>query len=220
MRYLQTRFFCIVAAAIIANIGQTRGGVIVSNFTEPQSGSGGVFAAGPSQAYAQGFTTGSQSVELDTVIADLGEAKGTFTASAELLADNGSGLPGSTIRTTFIVPTIPTGTGNFADVTFTPNSNVLLDADTTYWFALFATGTDTSAVYRWCFTNTLQADLPNYAVRNDGGAWSIGTPPGPFILQVNSAVPEPCSLVLLALGVSATGIAMRRRSASIVRATS
>ena len=89
---------------------------------------------------------------------------------------------------------------------------------TTYWFALAASGIGTG--FRWNYTDTLQSNLPNYAVSNDNGAtWSVGTPAGPFILQVNSAVPEPSSLVLLALGVSATGIAMRRRSASIVRAT-
>jgi hypothetical protein len=220
MRSVLTRSVCAVAVAVLVNVGPAHAGIIVTNLSEPVNGSGGIYAAGPPQAYAQGFTTGSQSVELGTVIADLGEASGTFTASAELLADN-SGLPGSTVLTTFTVPTIPTGSGNFADVTFTPNSNVLLSADTTYWFALFATGTDTSAVYRWAYTNTTQANLPNYAVSNDGGmTWQVGTPPGPFLIQVNS-VPEPTSLVLMALAVPAIACGYRaKRKAGLARPAS
>ena len=221
MRSVLTKSVCAVAVAMLVNVAPAHAGIMVTNLSEPVNGSGGIYAAGPPQAYSQGFTTGSQSVELGSVIADLGEASGTFTASAELLADNGSGLPSSTVLTTFTVPTIPTGPGNFADVTFTPNSNVLLNADTAYWFALFATGTDTSAVYRWAYTNTTQANLPNYAVSNDGGAtWQVGTPPGPFLIQVNS-VPEPTSLVLMALAIPAIVCRYRaKRKAGLARRAS
>ena len=216
MRYVLTRFVCVFAATLLVNFGQSHAGIIISNLGDAQNGAGTIYAPPAPQEYAQEFTTGSQSVELGTVIAQLGAASGSFTASAELVADN-SGLPGSTVLTSFTVPSIGT---SYSGLTFTPNTSVLLSANTNYWFVLAASGTGS---YKWGYTDTLNASLPNYAVSdNSGSTWTIGTPAGPFLIQVNSAaaVPEPSSIVLIALGVPAIAMAMRRRFASIVRTNS
>ena len=225
MRNMLTRFACVCTVTLLLNFGQSRAGVVVSNLTATVGGTGTIYtpsATGTPQAYAQEFTTGSQSVELATVIASLGAASGTFTPSAELVADS-SGLPSSTVLTSFTVPSIPTGT-SYSDLTFTPNNtSVLLSANTDYWFVLAATGTGAS--YKWQYTDTTNTSLPNYAYSHDSGAtWTTGAG-GPFLIEVDSvtqvsSVPEPSSVVLIALGVPAVAIAMRRRFASIVRTNS
>ncbi len=231
MRNVLTRFACVCTVTLLMNFGQSRAGVIVTNLSEPVGGVTNVYTStgGLPREVAQEFTTGSQSVTLMDVIASLGGGSGTFTASAELLADNGSNSPSSTVLTSFTVPSIPTGT-SYSNLTFTPTtSDVVLSANTSYWFALAASGTGTG--YKWQYTDTTNSLLPNYAFSTDGGAtWGANNPggPGPELIEVDgtpvsppvSAVPEPSSVVLIALGVPAVAVAMRRRCASIVRTKS
>ncbi len=216
MRSVLTRWVCAVGVAMLVNVGPAHAGIIVSNLNQTMNGHSTIYAAGPSQEYAQQFTTGSQSVELGTVFALLGDATGTFTASAELVTDN-SGTPGTTVLTTFTIPTIPSGT-TYSDETFTPTSSVMLSANTSYWFILSASGTDTTAFYRWGYTDstsyTGSGSIGEIGVSQDNGStWT--THPlsyGPEILQVNTAaVPEPTSLVLMALAVPAIACGYRAR---------
>ena len=182
MRNVLTRFACVCTVTLLMNFGQSRAGVIVTNLSEPVGGVTNVYTStgGLPREVAQEFTTGSQSVTLMDVIASLGGGSGTFTASAELLADNGSNSPSSTVLTSFTVPSIPTGT-SYSNLTFTPTtSDVVLSANTSYWFALAASGTGTG--YKWQYTDTTNSLLPNYAFSTDGGAtWAqiILEGPGP-----------------------------------------
>jgi hypothetical protein len=201
-------------ALALAAAGPSDARVIVTNLSDPVTGSGTIYGSGPPQEYAQEFTTGSKRVELGAVTAALGDASGSFTASAELVS-NHDGLPGSVVLTRFTVPSIGT---SFKDLTFDPKSTVTLAADTNYWFVLAATGTGS---YRWDYTSTLKADLPNYAYSNNSGAsWKIGSPAGPFLIRVDStastgaaaAVPELSTWTMLALGFVALGFASYRRA--------
>ena len=79
---------------------------------------------------------------MGAVTAALGDASGSFAASAEFVS-NHDGLPGSVVLTRFTVPSIGT---SFKDLTFDPKKTVTLAADTDYWFVLAATGTGS---YRW-----------------------------------------------------------------------
>jgi hypothetical protein len=210
MRSCLTKFLLGAAFALLVNAGLSYGDtVIVSNLGDTVNGTGTVYASGPPQSYAQEFQTGSSSELLSSIVVPLGDAMPTFTAAGELVADN-SGLPGSTILTSFTVPAIPTTTPT--DLTFTPTSSVTLDANTDYWFVLSASG---SGDYKWNYTNTLSPSFPNYAVSNDSGAtWTIGTPPGPFLLEATAtaaAVPEPSSLILAATGFLALGVVVCAR---------
>jgi hypothetical protein len=226
MRSNLTRWMCAAAVAMLFNVRSADAGVIVSNLSQTSNGHGTIFAAGPPQEYAQEFITGSQSVGLGTVIALVGDATGTFSPAAELATDN-SGQPSSTVLTTFTVPTIPPGT-TLQDETFTPNSSVILSANTSYWFILLASGTDTSAFYRWGYTDSTSYTGPGslnmIAVsENNGATWT--THPlsyGPEILQVNSAsVPEPTSLILMALAAPAIACGYRaQRKAGLARRAS
>jgi hypothetical protein len=210
MRSCLTKSLLGVAFMLLANAGLSYADtVIVSNLTAIVAGTGTIYSSGPPQSYAQEFVTGNSSVVLSSIIVPLGDASGTFTAAADLVADN-SGLPGSSVLTLFTVPTIPTGSAT--DLTFTPTSSVTLKANTDYWFVLSATG---SGSYQWQYTNTLSASFPNYAVSSSntmGATWTVGTPPGPFLLGANAAaVPEPSSLVLAAIGLLALGMVVRAR---------
>jgi hypothetical protein len=90
-------------------------------------------------------------------------------------------------------------------LTLTPNSNVTLSAGADYWLILANAGPASS--YKWQFTDTLDVALPNYAVSHDDGAtWTIGTPPGPFLIQVDgqsAAIPEPPTAGLFLWGLTA-----------------
>ena len=152
--------------------------------------------------------TGSQSVQLGSVIADLGAASGSFTASAELVANN-AGVPGSTVLTTFTVPSISTA---YSDLTFTPTSSVMLSANTEYWFVLLAGGTGS---YKWEYTNTNSLSFPDYAKSNDGATWTLYTS-GPFLTEVDSpaaasTTPEPASFLQVGVaGLVAFGFMLGR----------
>jgi hypothetical protein len=231
MRNVLTRFACVCTVALLMNFGQTRAGVVVSNLTDPQTGEGTIYAPPAPQEYAQEFYTGSQSGELADIIVPLGAATGSFTASAELLKDTGSNSPltASLVTSSFTVPSIGAGISPYPQLTFTPNTSVILTANTNYWFVLTASGSGGS--YKWGYPDTTNAtSLPNYAVSdNSGASWTVtpavtsGT--APFLIEVDSvtpvsAVPEPSSVVLIALGVPAVAVAMRRRCASTVRTKS
>lgn len=214
MRSRLTKILSVAAFTLFANAGLSYGdSIIVSNLTDIVNGTGTIYSSGPPQSYAQEFLTGSSSVTLSSIVVSLGNASGTFTASADLVANN-SGLPGSSVLTGFTVPAIPTGSP--ANLTFTPTSSVTLSANTDYWFVLSASGS--GGDYQWQYTNTLSPSFPNYAVSNNNGtSWTIGTPAGPFLLEATAAspVPEPSSLVLVTCGFLAFAavLSLQRRKA-------
>jgi len=126
---------------------------VVSDLSATVGGAGTITSI---KSCAQEFVAAASSVTLADVVAALGNASGSFIASAELVADNG-GLPGNTVVTTFTVPSLAATSP--VDVMFTPGSSVILSANTDYWFVLSASGTGS---YQWDFTDTLNSSLPNW----------------------------------------------------------
>jgi hypothetical protein len=196
--------------AVLATATRSEAAVIVSNLSDTVNGTSTIYASGPPQEYAQEFVTGSSSVTLASVVAAVGDASGSFTAQVELVANNG-GQPGSSAFTTFTFSAISSGIPS--DLTFTPNSTVVLSANTDYWFILSATGTTGS--YKWDYTDTNSTSLPLYAVsKNSGSSWTTYSS-GPELIEVNSvdqvSVPEPSYLLLSGLALVGCGLTMRRR---------
>jgi len=204
---------------------QAQAGLAVSNLSNTfgsawDLGSGSTLADSP---VANQFTTGpGPGWTLDSVVLDLGLVAGTPSGSisAFLAADN-SGLPGTTLVTLLgSNPTTPS-----EDITFTPQSPTLLAVNTAYWLVVSANLADN---YLWNFTtDTSETGLPGWSIGNTSyagypsGTWTAlasSVPPfnvpAPVLFQVNAtAVPEPGSLTLLAMGgvVGLAGAASRRR---------
>lgn len=214
MRRNRKNIFFGASLLLLAASGQEYAATIVSNLNDPVGGQGSIYVAGPPQYYAQEFLVGAQSATLSSVIAALGHASGSFVPSAELVNDN-NGQPGTTVLTTFAFPALPAS--GFADLTFTPNSNVTLSSNTDYWFVLLSSPTSTSGSsdrYQWDYTNTNNPALPHYASTHDGSTWEVESS-GPFLIAVNSAgpssAPEPSSLFLLGLACLLAGSVRRGR---------
>jgi PEP-CTERM motif len=204
-------FSCTCAAlfALMYKVGQARSDVIASNLGDTEAGAASIYPAGPPKWNAQEFTTGATSETLTDAIAVLGVGASATTGDvdfAELESDN-SNTPSNTVLTTFTVPTIGTA---YSDVTLLPLTPVVLAADTNYWLVLGATGTSTSAAFKWQYTDTETADLPNDAdTETDGATWSVFSG-GPFLSELDgTAVPEPTTLGVLCVG--GLGLLSRRR---------
>ena len=173
--HVWTKSIFAVAFLLVVGLEQSQGAVIVSNLAAADNGAGTVYAPPQPQAYAQEFTTGSQGALLGSVITVLGPTTGSFTTTAQLLANN-AGTPGA-VLTSFSVPAIPAAT--YGDVTFNPMSSVMLSANTNYWFELSAAGT---GYIKWQYTNATNAQLPNYASSHDlGVTWSVDSG-APFLI--------------------------------------
>ena len=208
--------------------------VLVSNLLPD-----GVVSANPlspsqidtSDFWAQEFTSGV-STNLVSIQASLGMlipgANGGFSITAQLVqVNNASDAPdmGSVLGTLSQVGSIST-TG-YTNVEFDPTSTVSLDSSKFYWIVLSGTGDPTGSV-QWQFANQPNnligpGTLPAYALF-DPGSWTVfpvdpmNSATFPFLIGVvgeGSAVPEPSSLILGCIGLSAAVFArrsMKRRS--------
>jgi hypothetical protein len=173
----------------------------------------------PGLTAAQQFTTGSSAVELDRVIASLGNldtgTNGSFTLTASLYSDNSNAIPGTLLATfTYNQSTIPTS--GFANVEF-DTSPINLAASTNYWFVLQGNysspkTTDDFGSATWQYTLASGSDVygPGLLPKTNqtfNNTWSlvdnIPSPDEPFLIQVGgpAAVPEPSTWVLGSLGL-------------------
>jgi len=213
MRNALVKLVLAASVTLVLGVNRAQADVIVSNLSAPVGGSGGIYPAPQPQEYAQEFTTGNQAYMVGTVIAQLGAASGTFTPFAELVT-NAAGVPSSTVLTTFSVPTIGTA---YSNLTMTPAANVMLSANTSYWFVLGEAGTGT---YRWSYTDNATSSISTYANSHDNGATWTPFNNGPFLIEVDSAqisaVPEPSTLALSGLAaVIGIGVLRRRRTKAV-----
>jgi hypothetical protein len=195
------------------------GQVLVSNLDQPVSGLS-PSTIDPGDFWAQQFTSGVAAT-LTSITTSLGEFDSgnnqNFKLTAQLFQvtsisntpDQGSLVAGFTQ-----VGSIPTGDGNFANVEFDPTHSVSLDPSKFYYFVLSGSSSDGSGAVQWQFTDSTASSgpgtLPNYAFF-DGTSWSqFGG--SPFLIEVQgAAVPEPSSLILGCVGLSAVVFAARRR---------
>lgn len=125
---------------------------------------------------AQSFTTDNATYALDDIAAWAGDATTTPVpaAFAELRADDGGTL--GALLTTFTVPDL---SGPLGARTFIPDTSVVLQPNTTYWF-LQGVQVPGDGGYLWTYADTNFSTgtgaLAGYAFSSDSGVlWSYGT---------------------------------------------
>ena len=77
------------AFTCFVTVAHSHAAAIVTNLSDSVAGTGTIYSSGPPQFYAQEFTTGATELTLAEVIAALGNASGTFTATASLETNSG-----------------------------------------------------------------------------------------------------------------------------------
>ena len=196
--------------ASLASATQAQADVVVSNLADTHDGDSSIQN---SFWQAQEFVTGSQSVQLNSIILPLSiilPNGGAYTGTAELVTDN-SGLPGGSVLATFSVPPIAPSFPSFDLYTITPDSSATLAANTDYWLVLKDSG---PGEFMWGGTHTDTASILNSAHSLDGGSswqapsWSEGA----FMMEVDaSPVPLPAAAWLMLSGLGGLGAFARRR---------
>jgi hypothetical protein len=209
-----------VALACFAAVGlQASGAIIYANFDGITPGGGGNYSVGLHSflgGYAGGqkvgvcFTTDASTYNLDSVILNLNLSSGDSSDLSVRLCDDSSSLPGARLGTL----TNPSSIGAQDNYTFTA-TGLTLSPNTTYWIVAVPLAemdvdwADTSSNWGWACAGTVS-----------GGQWapweagqsSYGSTPS---LVVNAtAIPEPSTCSLLALGIVGLlgGLRLRRRS--------
>jgi PEP-CTERM motif-containing protein len=166
--------------------------------------SGGSSIVGVELALASSFSL-SADASLDFLVLPLGYVLGTNAVDLYLMSDV-AGVPGTIIEAFHLTNLANWGLSTPL-VTATSLLNPLLVANAQYWVVAAAAGT---SVFGWNLNNTGDLGL---ASRINGGNW-VGLPSSPAgALQVNATVvPEPASLTLLAFGLAALAVIVRRSS--------
>ena len=207
----------ICAAAVMALAATTaQADMLVSNLAQPER----AFSELTSLFWAaQSFVTDGSNHTLLSIDAMLGTGarRGDDTEFVAELHAAGPGIIGSRL-TSFSFGSTPSGAPT--DISLLPTSGVTLAAGTTYWLVMGERpGSLDSEYLGWSYADgnasTGPGSLGAFGYSTDGGmSWSASTfdTPNPFRLAVNvapvTAVPEPSSTVLMALGLVAL-LAMR-----------
>ena len=205
--------FATAAMALAASCAQAD--VLVSNLAQPER----AFSELTSQFWAaQSFTTDGSVHSLLSIDAMLGASalRGDDTEYVAELHASGPGIIGS-LLSTFSLGSSPSGAPT--SISLLPTSGVSLAAGTTYWLVMGERHGSLDTEYLgWSYAEGNASIGPGtlgaFGYSTDGGmSWSASTfdTPNPFRLAVNvaSPVPEPSSMVLMALGLVAL-LAMRR----------
>jgi hypothetical protein len=197
------KFALAAAAASVLSLASTvHAGILYDNLSVGTGGTGSIATTGPD---ADSFSTGASPVTLSQVSLLLSAATPTDGGSFSVyLLHNNSNTPGSVITTL----------GTVSDSSLTTSLGVvslsttyLLAANTRYWIEL--TGASTSAVWSYASTNTGTNVSGEYNYFS-GTSYpnSVYTA---YNMQVSaSAVPEPGTFALGAIGITFLAIARRR----------
>ena len=212
------RIFCLLAV-LTFTLSPVRAVEYLSNLTEetdedfPAIG-GGLWVA---QAFTTGDSSPLYSINSITLLMLDGEDTTDAPMVLRLYSSSGNQL-GAQVAATFQMTGDPSANTAGLKV-WTPDSAVPLQGSTKYWVAL--TTLTTVGEYAWGFTNsTTYSSTDNWGIpatftyalsENLGGEWDYLDGLPQQISIDASAVPEPSSWALLALGVTAFGLVSSRQ---------
>jgi hypothetical protein len=171
---------------------------------------------GPLDIFAQSFTTDAQSYRLDNVILKVATFEyidGTTASGIEIeIWDNDLSAPGTAIGS-FSIPSLPFE--SFADTTFLPSTEILLNPSTTYWItATHASATGGAFQFRGTEAVATGPGTMGPGMRrsdNGGVDWIVGSSQN-MKLEVNgTVVPAPAAVIMGILGLSTAATRLRRR---------
>jgi len=200
------------AAVIISNLNNSTDNLDINNGTPGD----------PNQNWdASSFHTDSNTYTLTDIVAQVSLDPSSTSTNFELQlrADTPSG-PGAVIVT--LTPSTLI-TGSISNITFTPQSSVTLQANTTYWVSANVTQGSVQWRVPSDFTTTGPATLGNPAFANstDNGITWTTAEITPDMFEVDgqvggtTVVPEPPAIAIWTLALAATAlVASRRRSAT------
>lgn len=183
--------------------------LLLDNLSGPVGTTGVSTLLSTTRAKAAGFTMGAS----DSVVSSLTLRLDGYTTgdilTVDLRNDTGGADPGSTVLLSFNPP-VAQGVGTF-DYTFTPNASYTLQASTKYWL-YFTMQTQVSTNFYWIASSpsvnpsTSLATLDGYRFStNSGSTYNNSSVLNTFQLSGVSSVPEPSSVILA--GVSITALA-------------
>jgi hypothetical protein len=211
-----------LVALLVGGVGQLRAGIIFSTLGPGDSydGNNGYEISGPSALappstgqveFSAQFTPSVTAIfsEIELAISSI---EGTNSAIIQLQNDN-AGLPGSLIEG-FMVTNLPSFGSSSSGNLVTAFSVLMptLVAGTQYWVSALEGASNT--LDAWNFNSIGQSGTASSSL-NGGTTW-ISDPPNTLLpaFRVDSAVPEPTNLLLLAIGATGLiGYSRRRRAA-------
>ena len=181
---------------------------LYDNLGSAQEGSDPVFSYGP---LANSFTTGAQfgaSLTGITALLKSGNASIVGDLRVSLHADSANG-PGAELLSLGVLSSASIGTDAFARYSFTPSATFALAANTTYWVEIEAAS---PIAVEWAWSGDLTA--PGVAGQSNYSTLfgtNLNSLQAPYQMAVTTAVPEPASALLLALGLGAFTMLRRRQ---------
>lgn len=179
----------------------------------------GVTNTGAHRQLALGITTGSTAWTFDSMIAQIRTGDPDFAVNQTIFGgiySDASGDPGLLYASFISVDVVPHV--HSTTLTFLTDSPITLAANTSYWFLLDSTGKEASWMIPDPDTAPVTAASVSYVdtrLSPDGGATWM-----PAIMNVDisinaTAVPEPSTWALIAIG-SVVGVwSLRRRKSSV-----
>ena len=205
-----------VADIVFENFDAGGGFSATDNTVAVASRDGGGLGGGQATRLAVRFTVVGGNFTLDSLdlpISYQGDVEGNDVMRVRITQDVGT--PGATLETLSSGENIwPTFTNPFSTITnLESSSNPLLENGQSYWIVTEPTEFGAGADYRW-FQNTSGNDVRIIQQQQSGGLpsdpWPSSNSFNPLAFRVNgTAVPEPDSLLLVAMGVS--GLLVKRR---------
>ena len=203
----------LTAMIAVSLFSAARADIIFNNFGAGDAfGNSGLLLQGPAVGtigdvnQAAAFTIGATDVFLTSVqlgINAVEQGPGTGPIDVKLAA-NAGGLPGATLQSSLVNVNV---TGKQV-ISAAYNGTLQLSANTTYWVVADTEGTFDGG---WNFNTTGDTGLT--AGQTEGNPWNLHAPDQRFAFRVQGRlVPEPASILLVACGVIAVVVCVRRRT--------